>query len=627
MSTTELGERVALPIPVHETPESEYARRSGERQRQLAGIGVLHQRLWTYLILAVLADIVIACVALSSHFVSTSWIFLPGVAILWIIQSLTKNARVHNQVQRIVSFYELGVGRLRNQWQAHGIAGEEFLPENHEYASDLDLFGAGSLFELLCTARTGIGRAALANWLLHPAECGEVRARQAAISELRDKLDLREDWASVEGSVLEQTGSSVCDWASAPDIFFPSYVRALGIALPICVVALLILAGVGILGHNWLWAAGVPLGLEALLSAVVLRKTRRAAANLVPASFELGLLAPLLARLETEKFQCPLLQSLQSQLMASSGTPSKQIRRLSLWAWLLGLRQIEYFALLSAPLLWGTNLALLIECWRQQNREGLARWLDSLAQFEALLCLARYHYENPDHTFAIVEPQSSPLFQAEALGHPLLDRRTCVRCDLRLDTLGTQLIMVSGSNLSGKSTLLRSVGVNAVLALTGAPVRAARLRISPLRLGCSISVQDSLLLAKSRFQAEVERLKWILDSSRTDNVLFLLDEVLSGTNSNDRLFGASAVIGQLTGRGAVGLVTTHDLALTDVVKSFDGRAINVHFEEHYENGEMRFDYRMRPGVLNRTNGLHVMAALGLLPPSKMGEAERSTTPP
>jgi len=204
-------------------------------------------------------------------------------------------------------------------------------------------------------------------------------------------------------------------------------------------------------------------------------------------------------------------------------------------------------------------------------------------------------------------------FEAEALGHPLLDRRTCVRCDVRLGAQETQLIIVSGSNMSGKSTLLRSVGLNSVLAMAGAPVRAARLQISPLQIGCSIAVHDSLLQAKSRFQAEVERLSLILAFARTNKLLFLLDEVLGGTNSADRLFGVRAVIQQLIASGAVGIITTHDLALTEVAKDLGGRAINVHFEEHYEDGEMRFDYRMRPGVLTRTNGINVMAALGLLP--------------
>jgi DNA mismatch repair ATPase MutS len=243
----------------------------------------------------------------------------------------------------------------------------------------------------------------------------------------------------------------------------------------------------------------------------------------------------------------------------------------------------------------------------------LNRWLESLGQFEALLCLARDYYENPDHTFAELTGDSPARFEAGGLGHPLLDRRTCVRCDVQLDAQGTQLIIVSGSNMSGKSTLLRSVGLNSVLAMAGAPVRAARLQISQLQIGCSIGVRDSLLQAKSRFQAEIERLTLILALARTNKLLFLLDEVLGGTNSADRLFGVRALIQQLIASGPVGIITTHDLALTEAVKDLDGRAINVHFEEHYEDGEMRFDYRMRPGVLTRTNGINVMAALGLLP--------------
>jgi hypothetical protein len=627
MSTSEFAGREALTKTAHEIPQSEYACRLSGRQRQLASIRVLHQRLWTYLITAALAGIVAAWAALSSHLVSALWILLPSVVVLSIIQSLTKNARIHSRVQWIVSFYELGVARLHHQWQGRGIGGGQFRTDNHAYACDLDLFGAGSLFELLCTARTGIGRAVLAKWLLNPAECAEIAERQRAVAELRDQLDLREDWASVEGRTFDQAGASVRDWADAPAIIFSLHARTFAIILPICLIVLSLLAGAGVFGHNWTWAVAVPVGLEALLAALLLKKTRLTAANLVLPSFELALLAPLLDRLETLHFQCPLLKSLQLQLTASSDVPSKQIRLLRLWAWLLDLRQFEYFALPASLILWGTNLAICIERWRRQNRAGLARWLDSLGQFEALLCLARYHYENPDYTFAVLKPGSSPLFEAEALGHPLLDHQTCVRCDMRLDAKGTQLMVVSGSNMSGKSTLLRSVGLNSVLALAGAPVCAARLQVSPLQIGCSIAVHDSLLQAKSRFQAEVQRLKWILTLSCANNVLFLLDEMLGGTNSADRLFGARAVIEQLAASGAIGLVTTHDLAVTEVVKALDGRAINVHFEDHYENGEMRFDYRMRPGVLTRTNGVNVMAALGLLRLPKAGTTEAATPNP
>jgi hypothetical protein len=598
---------------VQENPESEYNRRLSKRQEQLMNIRGLHQRLWIYLTGAALVGIVAAWAALSSHLISLVWLLPPMAVVLSILQSLTKNARLHRQMEQIVGFYELGLARLHQQWQGRGIGGERFRPYNHAYASDLDLFGTGSMFEVLCTARTGIGRAVLANWLLTPAAWNDVAQRQAAVAELRPMLDLQEDWASVEGEALDQAGASVRDWADTPAIAFPYYAQAFAIILPFCLVVLSLLASNGVFGHYWIWAVATPVGLEALLAALFLKKTRQTATKIVFPSFELELLAPLLDRLERLDFQCPLLKTLQLQLTTSSGLPSQQIRRLRLWVWLLNLRQLEYFALPASLILWGTNLAICIENWRRRNHKGMSQWLDSLGQFEALLSFARYYYENSDLTFAILKRDSPAQFQAEALGHPLLDRQTCVRCDVRLDAKGTRLIMVSGSNMSGKSTLLRSIGLNSVLALAGAPVRAARLQISPLQIGCSISVHDSLLQAKSRFQAEVERLKRILNLSRTNNTLFLLDEMLGGTNSADRLFGARAVIEQLAANGAIGLVTTHDLALTEVVKALDGRAMNVHFEEHYEDGEMRFDYRMRPGVLTRTNGLNVMAALGLLP--------------
>lgn len=387
-----------------------------------------------------LAGTIVVWATLSAHMASAFWILLPSAIVLSVVQSLTKNARLHSRVQRIVSFYELGVARLGHRWQGQGVGGAEFRPDDHPYASDLDLFGAGSLFELLCTARTGIGRAILAAWLLRPAECCEVAQRQEAVAELRLRLDLQEDWASVRGGPPDQAGESVRDWVAAPGTDFPFYARALAIMLPICLIVVSLLAEAGVFGHHWAWAVAVPVLLEALLAALLLKKTRATSANLVLPSFELELLGPLLDRFEKLHFECRLLKSLQSQLGASSSVASKQIRVLQFWAWLLDLRQFEYFALPASLLLWGTNLAICIERWRQRNREGLARWLDSLGQFEALLCLARYCYENPDHTFAVLKPDSSRLFQAEALGHPLLDRERCVRCDISLDAKGAQLI-------------------------------------------------------------------------------------------------------------------------------------------------------------------------------------------
>jgi DNA mismatch repair ATPase MutS len=224
--------------------------------------------------------------------------------------------------------------------------------------------------------------------------------------------------------------------------------------------------------------------------------------------------------------------------------------------------------------------------------------------------MAGYAFENPDDVFPEVV-EAGPLFDAEALGHPLLPRDRCVRNDLRLDT-ALQVLVVSGSNMSGKTTLLRSVGVNTVLALAGAPVRARRLRLSTLAVGASIRVHDSLQDGTSRFYAEITRVRQLMDLAGAGlPLLFLLDEVLHGTNSSDRRVGAEAIVRGLLERGAVGLVTTHDLALAELAESLAPRARNVHFEDQLEGDRIAFDYRLRPGVVRRSNALALMRAVGL----------------
>lgn len=592
------------------TPENEYTRRLTSRERQLAAMKKLHRRLWVYFIVAIIALATVAALAVLLG-LSYLWALPPCWLLLASLTSLRRNALRHQRVQRIAAFHEAGLRRVRHQWQGHGIAGENFVPGNHPYAQDLDLFGKASVFELLCSAQTGAGRKTLAKWLLEPAEPQQIEERHMAIRELRDWLDLQENWASLgKDAVSEAEGSAIQDWVNAPVVKFPRYTRLLAIVLPMVLLLVSILVRLGIVSVAWWIALGVPLAAEAVLAACLLKRTRRVSEHIVLPAFELSVIAPLLGEFERIEFRSSALKSLQLQLLSGSGTPSRQIRTLSIYAWLLDLRRSEFFALPSSLVLWGTNLALLVELWRERNREALALWLNSLGTFEALLCFSRYSFENPDHSFPLVKTASSAFFHAESIGHPLLNGSRCVKCDLRLDTGQQQLLIVSGSNMSGKSTLLRTIGVNAALALAGAPVRAARLEMSFMQLGCSIAVHDSLATGRSRFQAEIERLKSILDTAGRGHILILLDEVLGGTNSKDRFFGVKAVINELLRVGAIGLVTTHDLALTELALA---RGLsNFHFEEYYSDGEMRFDYLLRAGVLSRTNGGKIMLALGLV---------------
>src|SRR5207247_3048291 len=250
------------------------------------------------------------------------------------------------------------------------------------------------------------------------------------------------------------------------------------------------------------------------------------------------------------------------------------------------------------------------EAWRKESGPSVARWLSAVGEFEALCALAGYSYEHPMDLFPELN-EDQPCFKGEDLGHPLIPDSRCVRNDV---SLGGELrvLVVSGSNMSGKSTLLRTVGTSAVLAMAGAPVRARRLVLSPVVVGASIRIQDSLQSGSSRFYAEIMRLRKLVDLTKGKlPLLFLVDELLHGTNSHDRRIGAEAIVKGLVDRGALGLVTTHDLALSHIADSLAPRAANVPFQDHIDDAKLVFDYRLHPGIVQKSNALELMRSIGL----------------
>jgi DNA mismatch repair ATPase MutS len=266
--------------------------------------------------------------------------------------------------------------------------------------------------------------------------------------------------------------------------------------------------------------------------------------------------------------------------------------------------------MLEVPLLYSVQVALAAERWRHTHGSAIRNWLRTLGEIEALLALAAYSYEHPADPFPEFAPQGT-CFESDGIGHPLLPTQLCVRNDVRLGE-DVQGLLVSGSNMSGKSTLLRAVGINAVLAMAGAPVRAGRLRLTPLRVGASIRINDSLQEGSSRFYAEITRLRRLFDLAGDDPpLLFLLDELLQGTNSKDRRIGAEGLVRALFNRGAIGLVSTHDLALAEIEAPPNGHLQNVHFQDAFAGGRMVFDYKLRPGVVTKSNGLELMRSIGL----------------
>jgi MutS domain V len=588
-------------------PRVEYARR-GEARRAEAARQMRRFRKVGIVRLALLAaGLALGLLALKG--LISWWWLLPPAAVFFALADVQERiTRARRRAERAAALYDQGLARLDDRWAGTGETGERFLDGSHPYAEDLDLFGHGSLFELLSTARTRVGEETLADWLLHPAKPDVVRARQASVAELRPGLDLREDLALLgEGVRSGEDAKALTAWAAAPPWHISRFLRVTAVALALLAAATLIL---------WVTGFGViPFVVALILGRIFVFRLQSQVEHVISAvdraGRDLTLLSEVLSRLERERFSSPRLVELRAALDVEGLPPSKQIARLNGLIDLLDARRNMIFAPIAAILLWPLQFAISIERWRQSSGPAVAHWLAAVGELEALGSLAGYAYEHPQYPFPeLVEGRVS--FEGEGLGHPLIPESRNVRTDLRLSDELRSVLIVSGSNMSGKSTLLRTVGTNTVLALAGAPVRALSLRLSPLQVGASIRIQDSLQAGASRFYAEITRLRQIVELTEGPlPVLFLLDEILHGTNSHDRRIGAEGVVRGLIERRAIGLVTTHDLALARIAEELAQRADNVHFEDHLEAGKMTFDYRLRPGVVQRSNALELMRSVGL----------------
>jgi hypothetical protein len=587
---------------------AEYERRRSERRGRAEHAGVAARRVSN----ARLAVFVLGLACLWGVFGDgrlPGWsLAAPALGFLVLVVRHDRLLRRAAAAERAAAWYDDGLARLDASFAGRGSPGERFRDPHHPYADDLDLFGRGSLFELLCRARTTAGEDQLAAWLCAPAAPAAVRARQAAAAELRDALDLREELALAGERVAAGLhGEALATWGEASPAAPSAALRAtaLGIAVASAAGVAGLVLGAPVL-VPWLFVLAIGAGF----AASVRRRVQRVLRETDAAVRDLDLLAELLAILERVEPKAERLVELHRSVSVEDGAASRAISRLALLAQLLDARRNQLFAPIGAALLFTTQVAFAVDAWRARHGPALRRWVEAVGELEALASLACQAYEHPADAWPELVA-GPPRFEAAGAGHPLLAEARCVRNDLRLDER-LRVLVVSGSNMSGKSTLLRTVGSNAVLALAGAPVRATALRLTPLAAGASIRLNDSLQEGHSRFYAEIRRLRQIVDATAGAlPVLFLLDEVLHGTNSHDRRIGAEAVVRSLVARGAIGLVTTHDLALARLAEAPELHAANVHFEDDLREGQMHFDYRMRPGVVTRSNAIALMRAVGL----------------
>ncbi|MGH9396317.1 MAG: MutS-related protein [Terriglobia bacterium] len=591
-------------------PRSEYTRRLESTLNTLAAKERLHIRAGNLKLLTLAAGVVIAWLAWVSHDLSAWVLIIPVVIYAGLAVLHGRALRSRSRLGRIAAFYRQGLARIDDQWAGTGDTGERFRSAASVYAEDIDIFGKGSLFEMLSTARTPMGENRLAAWLLAPsAPCG-IAERHTLVEELRCKLDLRER-LSVTGGELRAAldPDSLGRWAALRSDRFHPALRVVAAVLALSAIATFLYA---LATFNYAPLL-IVLALEAGLMLRLWRTSKIATVGMGCGSKGLALLAEIIEQIEQERFDSARLQNLATELRNHGQPASRTIRHLATLAdWIDG-RDSMFVKIIEIPLLYTVQVGLAAEHWRRRSGGRVAGWIDAVAEMEALLSLATYSFEHPEDPFPEFAAASDgkPVFEAEGLGHPLIPASRCMRNSVRLGG-DTQVLVVSGSNMSGKSTLLRAVGINTVLAMAGAPVRARRLRLSPLMVGARIRTTDSLQEGRSRFYAEILRIRQVLDLTEGDPpLLFLFDELLEGTNSKDRRIGAEGLVRSLMGRGAIGIVTTHDLALTGISSSLGNSIHKAHFQERIEGGQMSFDYTLREGVVETSNALELMRWIGL----------------
>jgi hypothetical protein len=593
-------------VPSH-SPQAEYNRRLNAIAASTAHCRRRDKAFGTAkLILGLL--IVIAAIWLAKYHATK--IFFLLIPILLLIALAVLHERVLRKLkcsQRLQTYYSQAITRIENRWTGSGETGDRFLDIAHPYARDLDIFGAGSLYQLLCTARTSSGEQALATWLTTAAPIPEIMARQQAVQELTPKLDFRENLVLAGEDVRAGVHpNQLIAWAEAEPRLNRTLIRVVAFSL----TALWLLSLIAWWQWDWMAVAAAMSLINFGVSYKLRAMLNHATAGIDGARHDLVLLAAILKVIEKESVTVTKLAELQTRLCPSGALASKAIKGLGKRVEWLESNDNWFVRILNPFVFYTPHCVLAVDVWRERHGPAIREWLAVTGEVEALSSLAVYAYEHPSDTFPQML-EAGPYLEAEAIAHPLLPRDKAIPNDLKLDS-NLRLLVISGPNMAGKSTFIRSIGINAVLAQAGAPVCARRMALSSLQVTASICILDSLQGGLSRFYAEISRLKQIDELSKGNTpVLFLLDELLSGTNSYDRRIGTESFVRSLLARGAIGLVTTHDLALAEIAERIGPTAANFHFEDTFEDGKLHFDYKLTPGIVQTTNALLLMRSIGL----------------
>lgn len=536
---------------------------------------------------------------------------LTFLAFFWLVVRHNQAAAQKKYYGALLEINEEALQRLAGQWRLFPYKGEEFYDREHQYAADLDLFGQGSLFQWLNQAHTYMGRMRLQEFLTAPpAGAEEIARRQEGVRELAEKLNWRQIFQAQARLIAEKSRDPrpLYQWVQSKyPLYRQKWLQGLIKILPFITCTLVLFYFFQIITYH----GPVSLLILQLLFLQWQKKERLEALNSVFLYKEsLGIYAQMLKLLETERFNSPYLKEQQQQTLGRGQRASLKIKELERLADWISSRDNAFYLVINILLLWDYQCMVALERWKHSYGLELKKWLEALGEMEALSSLAGLAFDHPQWAWPQVV-EGEPHLQAKALGHPLIGEEERVCNDLRVQN-PAPILLITGSNMSGKSTLLRTAGINLVLAFAGAPVCAASFRCSPMKIYTSMRVGDNLEHNISSFYAELLRIKNVVDGAkRGERVFFLLDEIFKGTNSRDRHLGAKHLIRQLAKEGALGLVSTHDLELGELEKESGGQIKNYHFREYYEDGKLSFDYKLRPGISPTSNALYLIKLAGI----------------
>ncbi|MCX8128738.1 MAG: DNA mismatch repair protein MutS [Clostridia bacterium] len=511
----------------------------------------------------------------------------------------------------IVKINENSLKRLIGEWKEFEDTGEEYSDKEHEYSFDLDLFGKGSLFQMINVTQTFSGRTILKNTLVKPEkQASQIEKRQQAIEELSQKLSWRQRFTAEGMSISSEAldPQFLFDWAEKENLFYrKTWVKVAFKLFPAFTFILFSISLVtGILSFY------IPLILLAVQLVVLKINSKDRGKELEAVSRyrdSIKVYDRLFKLVESKQFSSVYLVDLKEKLINENGlTASKQIYRLSKLVDSISNRYNAFYMVFDIFTLWDYQCQISLEDWKQASGVYLRRWLEVIGEIEALSSLSQLAYDNPDWVMPRLE-ESLVLFKARHMGHPLLgNKRICN--DLVFDQ-DAKVLLITGSNMSGKSTLLRTAGINLVLAYAGSPVCAAEFSCSIFDIHTCMRVSDNLEKSISSFYAELIRIKAIVTAAREGRrIFFLLDEIFKGTNSADRHTGAKVLVKKLSESASIGLVSTHDLELGEL-EDEDKRIKNYHFREYYKGNEIFFDFKLHQGISKTRNAIYLMKMAGI----------------